>query len=694
MKNTYQITARMPQELTELEAISELKKLKQEIKYHSELYYQKNAPEISDAEFDRLYQRNQQIEEAFPHLILPDSPSHTIGSSAAQGFGKHKHIVPMLSLANAFSLQDIEDFTTRIDKFLNHNHKETIDFYCEPKFDGLSFSATFKDSKFVTGATRGDGYIGEDVSENIKTLQNFPLSISGAPDLLEIRGEIYLEHEEFKRINLEREKNGDAVFANPRNAAAGSLRQLDSSITASRNLKYFIYNIGHSSENFASTQQEMLERLGKMGFSVNNMGIACTTTQEIINFYNNIYTLRATLNYDIDGVVYKVNNLALQQRLGFVARSPRWAIAHKFPAERAKTVLKDITIQVGRTGALTPVAELAPINVGGVMVSRASLHNKNEIERKDIRIGDVLVIERAGDVIPYVVEVDLSARKYELPKYIFPEHCPSCGSLAYKDEDEAITRCTGGLICPDQMRERIIHFVSKGGFNIDGMGEKQVIFLIERKYITSPVDIFLLEERNFPLKGEENWGEKSVENLFASIKLAKSISLAKFIYALGIRFVGETISKLLASNYITYENWRDCMTLAADINSTSYQALLDIDGIGHKTALAIAEFFSENHNTKIIHELEKIITIKPAEKSDLSSNISGKTIVFTGSLEQISRSEAKSQAESLGAKVASSVSAKTDYVIAGSDAGSKLTKATELGIKVLSEEEWLELIRG
>lgn len=676
-------------QITDFEALALMKKLKKEIEHHNNLYYNKNEPEISDKEYDDLFKEFQNLEQNFPYLILPDSPTAKVGAPIESNLGKITHSKPMLSLNNGFNSEDIDEFIKRIMRFLM---LDTIPvFFCEPKIDGLSFSARFENGKLIYAATRGDGIVGEDITENIKHVINFPTELKNAPKILEVRGEVYMNHQEFFKLNDERAAKEQLLFANPRNAAAGSLRQLDPTITASRKLNYFVYSLGEVSNDFlAKTQQNTLDSLKTLGFCVNDLSKSSHNLNEILEFYQNMENIRSHLPYDIDGVVYKVNDFILQDRLGFIARSPRWALAHKFKAEQAKTTILNIIIQVGRTGALTPVAELEAVNVGGVMVTRATLHNKDEIERKDIRINDRVIVQRAGDVIPQIVSVDLNERKNDSQIFEFPNICPSCGSHAIRDEDEAVTRCSGGLICPEQKIERLVHFVSKSAFDIDGLGDKQVRFLVEKNYITQPYDIFNLQKKDAEtitsLKNVPNWGEKSVNNLFKAIEQARNITLDRFIYALGIRHIGANNAKLLAFNYNSYPNLLEQMTKDSALTS-----LLEIDGIGTKVANSLIEFFKEDHNLKMLELLVaelNIIDVYPVLSESL---VAGKTLVFTGSLKTITRSEAKARAESLGAKVASSVSAKTDMVIAGEDAGSKLANATKLGVKVINEQEWLEL---
>ncbi len=687
-----------PKNLSKEQATAELARLAAEISKHDRLYHQNDAPEISDAEYDGLRRRNDEIEKLFPQLVRDDSPSHKVGSAPVEKFSKVTHKVAMLSLGNAFAREDVDDFIDKIKRFLGFAENDGMEFFAEPKIDGLSFSARFENGRFVQAATRGDGTTGEDITQNIATIKNFPQQLQGKnfPAILEVRGEVYMSHADFAKLNESQAKNEEKTFANPRNAAAGSLRQLDAKITASRNLRYFVYGLGEVSDDIAKTQSEILDKLSSFGFVTNKISKAVSGIDEIMQFYNKLYEMRPGLEYDIDGIVYKVNSLALQERLGFVSRSPRWAIAHKFPAEQAKTILEKITIQVGRTGTLTPVAELVPINVGGVMVSRATLHNEDEIQRKDIREGDTVVVQRAGDVIPQVVSVDLAKRPQNSKPFILPENCPICDSVTVREEGEAARRCTGSLICRAQVIEKLKHFVSRDAFDIEGLGERQIESFLQDKIISKAADIFYLEERDKnslgSLANREGWGKKSAENLFAAINAKRTIGLDRFIYAIGIRHIGHTTAKLLARTYNSFEGWKKSMHAASDTNSTEYADLLAIDGIGEKVAHAIIMFFKEEHNAAAIDELAKILTITDVAAPVSDSPVAGKTVVFTGSLLKMTRAEAKAKAENLGAKVAGSVSAKTDYVVAGEDTGSKLKKARELGVKVLSEDEWLELI--
>lgn len=684
-------------ELTAQEATQELARLAEEIAQHDAKYYQQDNPAISDADYDQLRRRNQAIETRFPQLVREDSPSHRVGATPAEGFAKVVHRIPMLSLGNVFSREELEDFIARIRRFLGMKDEERLAFTCEPKIDGLSFSARYENGRFVQGATRGDGSTGEDITVNLATIGDLPAEISGkdVPEVLEVRGEVYMRHSDFSALNQRREDVGEKLFANPRNAAAGSLRQLDSSITAQRPLHYFTYGWGELSQPLADTQLMALKRLEEWGFSTNPYIEQCNTLEEILTYYEKMAGLRHTLDYDIDGLVYKVDSLTLQERLGFVSRAPRWATAHKFPAEQVQTVLEGITVQVGRTGALTPVAILKPVTVGGVVVSRATLHNEDEIQRKDIRVGDTVTVQRAGDVIPQVVSVDTSRRPKNSEPYTPDEHCPACGSLAIREPGEVVRRCTGGLICPAQAVERLKHFVSRDAFDIEGLGSKQIEAFWKDKRIQQPADIFLLEKRNGsdfpPLEKEEGWGEKSAGNLFAAIQKRRKIALERFIYALGIRHIGQISAKLLARIYGSLERWMQAMEEAQNPESEAYQELLAIDGMGETAASELIGFFAEEHNREVLQKLLIFVEVKDAEASVLGGKLAGKNVVFTGTLTTLSRSEAKAQAERLGAKVSGAVSKKTDYVVIGDSPGSKAKKAQELGINILSEQEWLEL---
>ncbi len=689
--------------LGEKEAAAELERLAREIAAHDKRYHAEDAPTISDGDYDALKKRNSAIEAKFPQLIRADSPSRRVGYAAAEKFGKVKHGVPMLSLDNAFDDEDVTDFVDRVRRFLNLPAGEDLAFTAEPKIDGLSASLRYEDGKLVIGATRGDGAVGENVTANLKTLKDIPHTLKGrgVPELIEVRGEVFLGHADFAKLNKDQAAREEKTFANPRNAAAGSLRQLDVSITARRPLRFFAYTWGQVSKVPGKTQTEVIEAFADWGFPTNPEMKRFTSVEAILKYYAKIAGKRASLGYDIDGVVYKVDRLDWQQRLGFVSRAPRWAVAHKFPAEQAETELLDIDIQVGRTGTLTPVARLKAVTVGGVVVTNATLHNEDEIARKDVRIGDTVVIQRAGDVIPQIVRVVEEKRPKGARAYKFPTKCPVCGSHAVREVDAAgeesvARRCTGGLICPAQAVERLKHFVSRNAFDIEGFGSKHVDAFLADKLIAHPSDIFLLEDKygSGPkaIAAREGWGPQSAAKLFAAIAERRTIALNRFIFALGIRHVGESTARLLALNYGSAKAFVKAMTAAADEDSKAFTELDSIDGIGDTVAKAIAEFFSEDHNRDEVARLLDLIDVEEAEKPKSDTAVSGKTIVFTGSLEKMTRPEAKARAESLGAKVAGSVSAKTDLVVAGPGAGSKLKEAEKHGVKVISEDDWLKLI--
>ena len=656
-------------------------------------YYQNDAPYLDDAAYDKLRRLNDALEAKFPALIRNDSPSKRVGAMVKSEFKKVELSVPMLSLADIFSEEELKDFIMSIKRFLNSS--DDIIFTSEPKMDGLSFSALYVNGIFTRGSTRGDGKIGEDITENLKAIRGFPLFLNKeAPEVFEVRGEVFMSKADFLALNQKNEEEHKKTFANPRNAAAGSLRQLDTRITKERRLSFLVYTWGEVSEIRWKSQVEFLEYVKELGFPVNPYNKVCRNEQELLDSFETLMENRADLPYDIDGIVYKVNDLELQKRLGFLTRTPRWAIAHKFPAEQAITRLNNIRVQVGRTGALTPVADLEPVNVGGVLVSHATLHNEDEIKRKDIRIGDMVIIQRAGDVIPQVVSVLTEKRSTELPEFQFPTVCPECGAHAIREEDEAVRRCTGGLSCPAQAVERLKHFVSREAFNIEGLGDKVIDEFYKEGIIKTPYDIFTLEERNKPadlfsasqslnLENREGWGKKSVSKLFDAINKSKSISLQKFIYALGIRQVGTATAYLIAKHYHTFTAFMSAMV------QQDLQLLVSIDGIGPAMAKDIVEFFKEEHNLSVINDLLSVISIEEFEGiANTTSEIFGKTIVFTGTLTTLTRSEAKSKALAFGAKVAGSVSTNTDYVVAGENAGSKLKKAQELGVKVITEEEF------
>jgi DNA ligase (NAD+) len=688
--------------LTEEEARDELARLAEQIGHHDRLYYTEAAPEISDADYDALRRRNTAIEARFPELIRADSPSRRIGAAPATGFAKVTHSRPMLSLENAFEEADVREFFAGIRNFFRRTATEAmvaedvIEIMAEPKIDGLSIGLTYRQGRLVQGATRGDGVTGENVTTNLRTLATIPETLADKewPELIEIRGEVYLERAGFFALNEERAAAGEPVFANPRNAAAGSLRQLDSSITARRPLKFFAYAWGEASASFARTHDEALARFRSWGFTVNPRSRLCRGIDQALAYYSEIAAERAELPYDIDGVVYKVNDLALQERLGMVSRAPRWAVAEKFPAQQAQTVLLDIGIQVGRQGSLTPVAMLEPITVGGVVVQRATLHNEDEIARKDVRIGDTVVVQRAGDVIPQIVSVVLDRRPKDAQPYAFPDHCPICGSLAVREPGQVARRCTGGLICAAQAVERLRHFVSRNCFDIEGLGEKHITAFWQDGLIRQPGDIFRLDPE--VIMKREGWGELSARNLTSAINERRRIAFDRFINALGIPQVGQATARLLARHYRSLANWRHEMGAAQDPESEALAGLVEIGGIGESMAADIIGFFAEPHNRAVLDDLAGEVTVLdyegPARRT--TSPLAGKTIVFTGSLESMSRSEAKARAEALGANVTSSVSAKTDYVVAGADPGSKATKAAALGVKLLDEADWLALAAG
>lgn len=776
--------------LNKKQAASELARLGADISHHDTLYYQNDAPEITDADYDALRVRLSAIEQRFPDLVRDDSPSKRVGAAPASGFAKVEHRVAMLSLGNAFSDEDVSDFVERVKRFLGMNAGDELSFTAEPKIDGLSISLRYERGRLVEAATRGDGATGENVTANVLMIGEIVRELDGracpVPDVIEIRGEIYMSHEDFSSLNSAQAADGQKVFANPRNAAAGSLRQLDSSITAKRPLRFFAYAWGEASALPGASQADVVAAFGEWGLPVNPLMRVCTGVAEMLGAYRDIEAQRASLGYDIDGVVYKVDRLDLQERLGFVARSPRWAVAHKFPAEQATTILQDIDIQVGRTGALTPVAKLAPVTVGGVVVSNATLHNEDEIARKDVRVGDTVVVQRAGDVIPQVVEVVLEKRPKDSAPFKFPSACPVCGSHAVRETDEvsgeedAVRRCTGGLVCPAQAQARLKHFVSRGAFDIEGLGEKQIDMFYADGRVMRPADIFTLQRRDArhskPLAEEEGFGARSVEKLFAAIDARRRISMERFVYALGIRHVGEQTARDLSKAFLTFAGLREAVVAAAAVRpgpifrrflsvsgvaeksatkvigqapknaerirdlvekgaelskalvalkiattrfagplaeefgsadaligaadhagsqrpGEAYKAVSEIDGIGPVVTDALIEFFTEEQNIRALDDLLAEVEVTDFEnQQSVESAVAGQTVVFTGSLAKLSRAEAKAQAERLGAKVSGSVSKKTDLVVAGEDAGSKLTKARELGIRVLSEAEWLDMI--
>ncbi len=691
-------SGRLPvDKLTAPEAAEELKALAIEIPRHDLAYHQHDAPEITDAEYDDLRKRNEEIEAFFPDLIRADSPSKRIGAVAASGFGKVTHAKPMLSLGNAFSEGDVADFLQRIRRFLGLSDSEMIEIAVEPKIDGLSISLRYENGKLVQAATRGDGAEGEDVTNNIWTLGNdqVPKVLpDDAPDILEVRGEVFMTRSDFASLNASQAAENAKIFANPRNAAAGSLRQLDARVTAERTLKMFAYAWGEVSAPIAATHEGVLKKFSDWGFNVNDRTRTCSGLLEISEIYDETGNDRAALDYDIDGMVYKVNRLDWQERLGFVSRAPRWAIAHKFPAEKVQTVLDEITIQVGRTGTLTPVAKLHPVTVGGVVVSRATLHNHDEINRLDVREGDTVVIQRAGDVIPQVVQVVPEKRPPSAKPYDFPTTCPVCHSAVVREDGEVAWRCSGGMVCRAQIVETLKHFVSRDAFDIEGLGEKHIEAFYNEGYVKTPADIFRLNLHYEAIATREGWGQKSADNLLVSLDERRQIPLEKFIYALGIRHVGQSTARLVARHYGSVSRWMNAMNeIAGETGSEARQELVELDTIGDAVAGAFAGFFREPLNRAVVDDLVDLLDVLDAEQPDLNASaVAGKTLVFTGTLEQMTRSEAKARAESLGAKVAGSVSKKTDYVVAGPGAGSKAKKAASLGVTMLTEVEWLQLI--
>ncbi len=683
-------------ELTPQEAAEELRRLARDLAALDVAYHQKDAPLLSDAAYDALKRRNEAIEARFPDLVRPDSPSLRVGAPAGDGFLKVTHEVPMLSLSNIFSAEDVVDFMNKIKRFLGLDEQTDIEMVAEPKIDGLSFSAVYENGLFKTGATRGDGAVGEDITANLKTIAELPQQLQSAslfeemPRKLDVRGEVYMARSDFFELNREQEALGKKTFANPRNGAAGSLRQLNPAVTAQRRLRLFAYAYGAADSGLWSSHWEFLEKLRAWGFPVNSEIKLCQTTQEMIRFYEEMVQKRSSLPYDIDGVVYKVNDLTLQKRLGFIARSPRWAVAHKFPAEQAVTRLQKIRVQVGRTGALTPVADLDPINVGGVVVRHATLHNFDEIERKDIREKDWVVIQRAGDVIPQVVSVLTEKRLPDSQPFLPPDVCPVCGSHAVREGDDAVLYCVGGLVCPAQIRERLKHFVSKGALDIEGLGDKNIDFFFEKGWVKNAADLLRLPEKYADLLiREDGWGDKSVSKLTAAIHKARTqMPLERFIFALGIREVGEATALVLARHFGSWETFR-----AAAQSAQAHELFQGIESIGPVMAGEIVDFFAEEANRGLLDDLTGLVRVADfVETTTEEKVLAGKTIVFTGTLSSMTRAEAKSKALALGAKVASSVSAKTSFVVAGSDAGSKLTTAEKLGINIITEEEFHQIL--
>ncbi|MGD9639324.1 MAG: NAD-dependent DNA ligase LigA [Alphaproteobacteria bacterium] len=668
---------------------SELSKL---IMEYDKAYYQNDDPLVSDAKYDAVRGRILELEKKYPQLSKKKGVTSIVGASAAVGFKKIAHLVPMLSLGNIFTEDDIPEFVAKCERFL-----ETTDFsfFAEPKIDGLSFSAIYEKGKFVRAATRGDGAVGEDITLNILTISDFPRVLTGDfPELLDVRGEVYMDKADFLALNNKNEQEGKKIFANPRNAAAGSLRQLNPNITKERKLKFFAYAFGETSEFLWQSQSEFFAKLKDWGFATSSEVRLCHNINDMVSYYREIAAKRSGLSYDIDGVVYKVNDINLQKRLGFIARSPRWAIAHKFPAEKAQTVIKNITIQVGRTGALTPVANLEAVNVGGVIVTNATLHNEDEIKRKDIREGDTVIIQRAGDVIPQVLEVILDKRPSDSQEFVFPAKCPVCGADAVRKEDEAVRRCTGGLSCKAQSIEALKHFVSREAFDIEGLGASNIELFYSKDMIKEFADIFKLERLyGLEIVKWKGWGDKSAGNLFNAIEAKRKIELERFIYALGIPQIGQTMARSIAKHYHNFDAWYSEMIKAARGEEESLAALLAIDGVGSLVAQDIREYFLKDENiSRVTNLIQEITEIIPLEESTKKTEFSGKTVVFTGTLTRMSRAEAKARALEAGAKVSSSVSSKTDYVIVGSDAGSKEEKARELGLKILTESNFLLML--
>jgi DNA ligase (NAD+) len=704
------MTEKPVEALTEAEAREELARLAAAIAAANTAYHTLDAPEISDAEYDALKRRNAALEARFPKLKRTDSPSEQIGAALAEGFGKVTHRVRMLSLENAFADEDVAEFDERVRKFLGISG--AVSYTAEPKIDGLSLSLRYEAGVLVQAATRGDGEVGENVTENAKTIADIPHQLTDAPKVLEVRGEVYMSHADFAALNARQVASGDKTFANPRNAAAGSLRQLDAGITASRPLRFFAYSWGEVSQPLAATQSEAIARLNALGFQINPLTVLCEDPKAMLAHYRRIEVLRATLGYDIDGVVYKVDDLALQARLGFRSSTPRWAIAHKFPAELAWTELLGIDIQVGRTGALSPVARLKPVTVGGVVVSNATLHNEDYIAGrdskgnlirggKDIRLGDRVQVYRAGDVIPKVADVDLSYRKNDAQPYVFPDKCPECGSPAHREEGDSVRRCTGGLICPAQAVERLKHFVRRDAFDIEGLGAKQVemFFRDATLPVKTPADIFTLAARDADnplqkLKNRDGFGEVSAAKLFAAIEAKRVIPLDRLIFSLGIRHVGEVAAGLLARHYGTWAGFEAAITHAST-GSPEWAELTAIDGVGAVMAQSLVDAFQNPAERAAMDALVAQLDVQPvAARGAVDSPVAGKTVVFTGTLEKMTRAEAKARAEALGAKVAGSVSAKTDLLIAGPGAGSKAKDAARLGVEIIDEDAWLRLIGG
>lgn len=699
-------------QLSEQQAVEELRELAELIAYHDRLY-EEARPELDDAAYDELRKRNAAIEAHFPSLMRPDSPSKKVGFKLDSGFAKVQHAVPLLSLDNIFTFDQVTEFINSVRTFIMElkDTSALLEIVAEPKIDGLSCSLRYENRTLVQAATRGDGEIGEDVTANARTIGDIPRQLpSDAPDLMEVRGEIYMTDADFILLNEQQERMGDKLFANPRNAAAGSLRQLNPAVTASRPLHFFCYAWGKASRPFAKTQWEARQAMAAWGFKLNEPARLATNIEEMQHYYNEMESRRSGLGFSIDGVVYKINRIDLQERLGFASRSPRWARAHKFSPEKAQTHIKDIVISVGRMGTLTPIAELEPVNVGGVLVSRATLHNQDEVARKDFRVGDLVIVQRAGDVIPQVVAVVLEKRHPAAQSFVFPDHCPVCHSVAVRKPGEADWICTASLTCPAQALARLVHFASRDAFDIRGLGVQIMETFYQEGLLQSPADIFRLEERlaprdiftadgihNFtPLQERKGWQELSAKKLFASIRRRRTISLDRLIYGIGIRDVGQATAKLLARNYVSLHTFLEALASAQDRGAEAYKNLEAINGIGPVTAGNILDFFAEPHNRSVLDDLFSMLVVTDYEEAQPAvSPIAGKTVVFTGKLEQMTRSEAKTKAEALGANVSGSVSKNTDYVIVGGDAGpNKIKKIEELGIPVLTESAWLALMQS
>lgn len=693
--------------LSQAQAKAELARLAARLVQANTAYHRDDAPEITDADYDALKQRNAAIEARFPELKRDDSPSEVIGGQIAEGFGKVLHAVRMLSLGNAFDDEDVLAFDASIRKYLGLDKASPLSYTAEPKIDGLSLSLRYESGVLIQAATRGDGSIGENVTANARTISDIPRNLENAPDLLEVRGEVYMSHDDFAALNMRQAEKGGKVFANPRNAAAGSLRQLDPEITKVRPLRFFAYAWGEISEPLGQTQSRAIAQLAALGFCTNDLTVVCASPEEMIAHYRQIEARRAKLGYDIDGVVYKVDDLALQARLGFRSTTPRWAIAHKFPAELAWTVLESIDIQVGRTGALSPVARLKPVTVGGVVVSNATLHNEDYIagrdgngapirDGKDIRVGDWLQVYRAGDVIPKIADVDLARRPEDAVAYDFPIICPECGSDAIREDGDAVRRCSGGIICPAQAVEKLKHFVSRSAFDIDGLGAKQIEQFYRDTWIATPADIFTLRDRfgagMQQLRDREGWGEKSANKLFDAIDKKRRIPLARLIFSLGIRHVGENSAALLANHYTSWTVFEDAMRSATIGAGPVWDELTGIDGVGEVMATSLVTTFRQEAERASIDRLVAALDVQDAAAVATDSPVAGKTVVFTGTLERMTRAEAKARAEALGAKVSGSVSSKTDILVAGPGAGSKARKAADLGVEAMDEDAWLALI--